>query len=127
HFASIPADLIGWMDWLERAEKLAHDLPNETGFWGRAMIDQIRGLRRELDAVCPWLSVLREIPDTERREGLLAELNTPASVRSWAQRLPAIRGELEKRAGMGSLTTALYRSTAPQVMNHLIDLASRSD
>ena len=58
NLATVPADLIGWADWLERAETLSREIsiPKDDGaFWVQAVVDQIHGLKKELDAVCPWL------------------------------------------------------------------------
>jgi cyclic beta-1,2-glucan synthetase len=56
----------------------------------------------------------------------LAELNTPASVRQWAQRLPSLRSELASR-GFDSLAAALDRSRAGSLAAQLEELASRAD
>ena len=94
-------------------DSLANDLPPEgdAAFWVRALVGQVRGLREELDVVCPWLPELRAFLSEPERErgtdfgpslplGLGQELNTPAGVRHWAQRLPALRAELARTPGL---------------------------
>ena len=46
HLATSPVDLLGWANWLEQAEKLARELPNEGGFWPRAAHADSRPTRR---------------------------------------------------------------------------------
>jgi cyclic beta-1,2-glucan synthetase len=126
HLLTAPTDLLGWVTWLDRAEKLAHDLPNRTGDHTRTVIGSIRALRDELDAVCPWLPALSAIPAADRHTGPLAELNTPAGVRTWVRRLPALWAELEKRPGTEALIAALDRSQAQALMNQLGELSARA-
>jgi len=130
HLATEPSDLLGWADWLARAEKLTAELPAPTGdgaYWTRALAGQLRAWRGELEAVCPWLSALRAVPATERVPDLFSELNTPASVGHWAQRLPAIRAALAKRPGTDPLVTALDRSVAGPLSGQLNDFARRAN
>jgi len=129
HLATVPSDLMGWADWLERAEKLTCELPTATddGFWTRTLAEQVRGLREELDTVCPWLPALRAIPSGERTAPLFVELNTPTGARQWSQRLPTLRAELAARGGTESLASALDRSGAVGLVAQLTDFAFRTD
>ena len=92
------------MDWLERAEKLARELPPTRRRSGRgALVELIRGLRAELDAVCPWLSggCAGFRRPTAEHALTFAELNTPASVDAMGSKRLArcLRTELGRRAG----------------------------
>jgi cyclic beta-1,2-glucan synthetase len=132
HLRAAPADLLGWDDWLERLEKLAHELPapdGDAGFWARALAEQVRGLRDELAAACPWLPELRALATSRDREGgaALQELNTPAGVRRWAKRLPELRAAVAAVPGAEALAAALDRSRAAVLAAHLDDLARRAD
>jgi cyclic beta-1,2-glucan synthetase len=127
HLALPPADLLGWTDWLEEAEKRARALPDGGEFWTRALLDQIRGLRAELDAVCPWLPALRAVPEADRRTAPFAELNAPADLKVWVDRLPILRTDLANRPGTDALTAALDRSQAAALAARLSDLAGRAE
>jgi cyclic beta-1,2-glucan synthetase len=130
HVATVSSDLLSWDDWLERAEKLLADLPTPSGdgkFWITALANQIRGLREEMTAVCPWLPELRARLATDHQLTVLTELNTPASVGKWAERLPQIHTELAKRGEATALAAALERSRASELATQMNDLAQRAD
>ncbi|VTT97780.1 glycosyltransferase 36 : Cellobiose phosphorylase OS=Singulisphaera acidiphila (strain ATCC BAA-1392 / DSM 18658 / VKM B-2454 / MOB10) GN=Sinac_1249 PE=4 SV=1: Glycoamylase: CBM_X: Glyco_transf_36: GT36_AF: CBM_X: Glyco_transf_36: GT36_AF [Gemmataceae bacterium] len=130
HLAAVPTDLLAWSDWLEAAEKLARQLPvpaGEGAFWVRAFGEQVRGLRDELAAVCPWLPALRAVAPEVRDADALSELNTPASVKRWAERLPALRAALAKEAAAEPLVAALDRSKAADLKAELHALAGRAE
>lgn len=129
HLAAVPSDLVGWADWLEGAEKLANELPIPDGdgaFWVRSVVEHVRALRQELEVVCPWLPELRlaqrDTSGLRLNDRLLAELNTPAGVRQWAERLPALRAALAGHP----IAAALDRSAAPALAADLAALARRA-
>lgn len=129
HLRTVPSDLIGWDDWLERSEKLSQELPigADAGHWSRVIAEQVRNLRQELAAVCPWLPVLRGLAATVLPDDVGKKLNTPAGVKSWAKRLPAIREHLADRAGCEALAVVLDRSRATALAAELDSLADRAD
>jgi cyclic beta-1,2-glucan synthetase len=151
HLAAVPSDLLGCDEWLERAEKLTGELKADD-FWVPALAGQVRELREELVAVCPWVAALRAVPgerrgvsptcSSETTSGLrpdarlFDELNTPAGVRTWAKRLPAIHAALaehilslpaEGRPALEALAAALDRSQAIPLVKQLDELARRAN
>jgi cyclic beta-1,2-glucan synthetase len=133
HLAKTPADLIGWCDWFEQAEKLASGLG--AGVWAEAVAAQARALRAEFDAVCPWVAdlrafdaALRAAPGTPVNHGLTlelrTELNTPAPLRRLAHRLPGLAADLRSRE-LEALAAACERSAAPEVVDRLERSAHR--
>ncbi|VTS01618.1 glycosyltransferase 36 : Cellobiose phosphorylase OS=Singulisphaera acidiphila (strain ATCC BAA-1392 / DSM 18658 / VKM B-2454 / MOB10) GN=Sinac_1249 PE=4 SV=1: Glycoamylase: CBM_X: Glyco_transf_36: GT36_AF: CBM_X: Glyco_transf_36: GT36_AF [Gemmata massiliana] len=129
HLTVVPGDLTGWSDWLGRAGKLVQTLPTPAGgdAWVRALNEQVRGAREELETVCPWVPALRAVQPAERSAPFLTELNTPASVRQWAQRTSGLRTELSSRSELGPLATAVDGSRAEELVAQLSNLASRAD
>lgn len=130
HLATIPADLIGWVDWLELAAKKIAELPlqsNNANFWLRALAEQTRGLQEELEGICPWLIPLREIPPVERQNSLFMELNTPVSMQRWAQQLPAFKEQIKKQAGWEAVAAALEHSQADKLIDQLNNLAEQAN
>ncbi|MBN9524200.1 glycosyl transferase family 36, partial [bacterium] len=123
HLAAVPAGLTAWGDWLDRAVKLAADLPaadGDAGFWVRAVATQVRALRDELAAVCPWLPALAAAGEFR------AELDTPVAARAWAKRLPVIRAALADQPDTEALVAALDRSAAADTAARLDGLARRA-
>ena len=51
--------LVDWDEWLARAEELAAKLPPGPEIWSEAVAEEIRALRAELTAACPWIDALR--------------------------------------------------------------------
>jgi cyclic beta-1,2-glucan synthetase len=139
HLAATPADLLGWADWLERAEKLAAELPvveGDRGHWARAAGGQVRALQDELAAVCPWLPELRALergrpgrPSDEAAAGTAAlqELNTPAGARRWGRRLPELQAALADRPETAALAAAVGRSRAADLAATLDGHAARAE
>ncbi|HKB01326.1 MAG TPA: glucoamylase family protein, partial [Gemmataceae bacterium] len=170
----VRSPLVHWDDWLANAEELAAKLPGGREIWSEAIADHVRAVRGELNAVCPWVSVLkslgtavgtdlrsvqpgspetaaglsavslngqgrtdrRSVPTEDRWEALLIELDTPASVRRWAERLPELRAELAgwakgtpaagHEAEAEALGEALAKSTAPELVAALDELGRRA-
>jgi cyclic beta-1,2-glucan synthetase len=144
HLHLTKTDLLGWAEWLDRAVELADRLPEpdgDGGAWVRAVRAQAAARRDELHAVCPWVGPLftaraaGDAPD-DRWTALCDELNAPAGVRRWAERLPELRAELERwakgvptpgreRAAEG-LIAAIDQSTAPALAAALDALGGRA-
>jgi cyclic beta-1,2-glucan synthetase len=136
-------DLLAWDGWLATAGEIASHLPTpavDGVYWVGAVVRQLRELREELAAVCPWLPALRAAPAAvngdERWRAVAAELNTPAGVGRWADRLPALRAELAgwakgapaagREAVAEALTAAIDRSRAGELLHALSELARRA-
>ncbi len=142
-----PADLLGWDHWLSQVEdgsttlagrirdlaKLLAAKPVEALRWAHQMVNHVGYLRAELDALAPWLSVLREEswPDGDARwHTMRTELTVPAGVKSWDQRLPALVAELRRETGdrvAQRLADALEASAAPRWADELSYLADQAD
>jgi len=143
HLTATPGDLLGWDDWLAAADDLAARLPAAPGdgvFWTGAVTGQVRALREELTAVCPWLPELRAARvmenGDERWLALCAELNIPMGASRWAERLPDLAVELAgwakgtpaagREVAAEPLAAALSRSRAAELTEALADLGRRA-
>ena len=141
HLLTAPADLLGWDEWLARGEELAAALPDVAGdgqAWVLAVRSQVRTLREELAAVCPWLPALRSALDrtNDRWQSTCRKLNAAAGAAQWAALLPGIREELAgwakgmptvgREAAAESLIAALEQSTAATLGDELDELARRA-
>ena len=137
----MPTDLLGCDEWLAQAGELAAGLPEVAGdgaAWVAAVRGQVRTLRSELAAVCPWLPALRSAgaEASDRWQEIGQELNTPAGAAAWAARLPSLREELAgwakgmpavgREAAAESLIEALDRSAAATIAADLEELARRA-
>ncbi len=130
HLEKTPTDLVAWADWLDQAEKFTSALTipeGDAGFWLRAFGAQIRAVRHEIESVCPWVAVLRTMHESERQAEPFVELNTPASVQRWTDRLPILRAESSKHSGSESLATALEQSRASAIVAELDELSHRAN
>jgi cyclic beta-1,2-glucan synthetase len=143
---SEPATLVEWDQFFGHAEELAAKLPMSVGIWRDLVVNAIRARRAELMEVCPWIEALKAAFPLQIEEGsptferswlaVLQELNTPSSVRNWAERLPILNEELAGwtkgtpvagyEAEAEALIRALTRSTAPALVESLDELAARS-
>lgn len=161
-----PPSLTAWDEWLGRADELTAKLPPSAQQWRDLLDREIRLRRLELASVCPWVGALRTLPAItphpalpqkslaegptrglpqaprgESQDGdpwltLLHELNTPASLRQWAERLPLLLSELAgwakgspsagHEADAEELLEFVNRSAAPALVESLDDLALRA-
>jgi cyclic beta-1,2-glucan synthetase len=145
--------LTAWDEWLARGDELTAKLPPSTQPFRDLLDHEIRSRRLELASVCPWVGALHSrpgvnpvptLPPQSREEGLIGdpwltlldELNTPASVRQWVERLPLLTSELAgwakgspaagHEAQAEELLEFVNRSSAPAIIASLDDLALRA-
>src|SRR5262249_25896756 len=107
HLQSSPQQLLtAWDEWLGRADLLTAKLPASVQPLRDLLDFEIRSRRLELATFCPWTGALPGLHNPPPGSAdvqatakpwltLLNELNTPASVRQWAERLPLLKSELE--------------------------------
>jgi cyclic beta-1,2-glucan synthetase len=149
--ATSQQSLTAWDEWLGRADELVAKLPPSLQPWRNLLDHEIRSRRLELANVCPWVGALTSLSflppgaavgsqggGTTRDpwQTLLDELNTPASPRQWAERLPLLLLELagwakgSPAAGHEAQAEALLgfanRSAAPALVEALDGLAFRA-
>ena len=148
--AQIPNTLLSWEHWLDDLEKLSLQLPSIHGdetFWIEAFVEEIRSLKSELTAVCPWLARLRnllrdvsrtgfdqssvaatsETDESREQSKILHELNSIVGLNHWSRRLPELKAELAKLRGLESLGEALATSLAPDLVTQLNSLSNRAE
>jgi cyclic beta-1,2-glucan synthetase len=149
--AAPPADMAGWNVWVQELLEQARPLTDladkqadrmqcaELQRWVNHLRDQVYDLIGELQAVCPWvadvpaLAALR-VPNelVELRDRVAQTLNTSGGVGEWADKLPAIKLDLEKLKSCDErLVTRLLQlvisSTATTMAKQLRSLAARCD
>jgi cyclic beta-1,2-glucan synthetase len=142
-----PSNLPAWDEWLIRVEEGTTRLagktrgltemlaatPVEALRWAHQLVHQAGQLRAELDALAPWLTMLRDdsrLDGEARRHAIRAELTGQSGVKSWAQRLPALISELRRDPVDemdARLADTLEASAAPRWAEELSHLADQAD